>query len=306
MGGVHRLVLEGAAPELARFYPSAGGTPAWPAVWTAFQRVVETHASTLRPALDRQVQTNEVRRSAALLGGFLTVSAVCQLPMRLLEIGSSAGLNLCWDRYRYEVAAPAARGTVATVRPVWGDPGSAVTIRTEWAGPLDIFDARATVAERAGCDLAPVDVTDPAQVRVLESFVWPDQVERLGQLRAAVDLARRAPPALARRRAAHWLAEQLAAPRPGVVTVVFHSIMWWYLSEEERDRVTAVIRHAGERDGARAPLAWLRLELMEATDADLRLTRWPDGDETLLGRADSHGRYVHWGHRSAERRALAP
>jgi len=301
MGGVHRLVLDGAAPELARFYPSAGGKPEWPAVWAAFRRVVEEHAATLRPALDRQVQTNEVRRSAALLGGFLTVSAACALPLRLLEIGSSAGLNLCWDRYRYEVVAPAAEGTAAVVRPVWGDPASPVTIRTEWTGPLDVFGARATVAERAGCDLAPVDVTDAAQVRVLESFVWPDQIERLVQLRAAIDLARRTPPVLARRRAADWLAEQLAVPRPGGVTVVFHSIMWWYLSEAERERVTAIIRGAGERSGARAPLAWLRLELQKATDADLRLTRWPDGNETRLGRADSHGRYVRWGHCSVDR-----
>jgi hypothetical protein len=302
MGGVHRLVLDGAAPELARFYPSAGGTPAWPALWTTFERVVEEHASSLRPALDRPVQTNEVRRSAALLGGFLTLSAAYALPLRLLEIGSSAGLNLCWDRYRYEVSDSVAEGTPAAVRPVWGDSASPVTIRTGWTGPLDVFGARATVAERAGCDLAPVDVTDATQVRLLESLIWPDPLERLTQLRAAVAFARRTPPSLARRCAADWLAEHLAAPRYGVATVVFHSIMWWYLSEEERDRVTAIIRRAGARAGARAPLAWLRLELMQATDADLRLTHWPEGDETLLGRADPHGRYVRWGHGSDDAR----
>jgi len=295
MGGVHRLVLDGAAPELARFYPSAGGTPAWPALWAAFEGVVEAHAATLRPALDRPVQTNEVRRSAALLGGFLTLSATHGLPLRVLEIGSSAGLNLCWDRYRYEVAESVAEGTAPVVRPVWGDPASPVTIRTQWTGSLDVFGSPAAVAERAGCDLAPVDVTDAAQVRVLESFVWPDQLERLAQLRAAVAFARRTPPSLAQRRAADWLAEQLAVRRHGVATVVFHSIMWWYLTEEERDRVTDIIRRAGERASAGAPLAWLCLELMGATAADLRLTCWPDGDERLLGRADPHGRYVRWG-----------
>ncbi len=295
MGGVHRLVLDGAAPQLARFYPSVGGDPEWPAVGAAFLRVVDAHAATLRAALDQPVQTNEVRRSAALLGGFLTVSAACQLPLRLLEIGSSAGLNLCWDGYRYEVTPPAAEGTAAALRPVWGDPGSPVTIHTEWTGPLDIFGTAARVDQRAGCDLAPVDVTDPTQVRRLESFVWPDQIERLAHLRAAVDLVRRrTPPALSRRSAAHWLGEQLAEPRAGVATIVFHSIMWWYLSEAERDRVTAIIRGAGERATAHAPVAWLRLELMDATESDLRLTRWPDGQELVLGRADSHGRYVHW------------
>ena len=291
MGAVHGLVLGGAVPELARFYPSAGGAPAWPATWEAFQRVVDAHAAALRAALDRQVQTNEVRRSAALLGGFLTVAAAYGLPLRVLEIGSSAGLNLCWDRYRYEVVADPG----AASQPVWGDPGSPVAIRTAWEGPLDVFAGRATIAERAGCDLAPVDVTDDAQVRVLESFVWADQLERLAQLRAAVGLARQFPPPLVRRRAADWLAEQLVRPRADVATVVFHSIMWWYLSEEERGRVTAIIGRAGARATARAPLAWLRLELMATTEPDLLLTQWPGGAETLLGHADAHGRSVRWG-----------
>jgi hypothetical protein len=294
MGAVHRLVLDGAASELARFYPSAGGAPTWPGAWEAFRRVVDVHAAALQPALDRQVQTNEVRRSAGLLGGFLTVSSAHGLPLRVLEIGSSAGLNLCWDRYRYQVVPPAAGGEAGAPRPVWGDPSSPVVIRIAWEGPLDVFRAPATVAARTGCDLAPVDVTDAAQVRVLESFVWADQLERLAQLRAAVALARRAPPLLARRPAADWLAEELAAPRPGVATVVFHSIMWWYLSEEERNQVTEIISRAGTRTSARAPLAWLRMELMAARDPDLRLTLWPGGAETLLAHVDAHGRYVRW------------
>ena len=294
MGAVHQRVLGGLAPELARYYPSAGGAPAWPAAWDAFRRVVETHGAVLRPALDRQVQTNEVRRSAALLGGFLTVAALHGLPLRVLEIGSSAGLNLQWDRYRYEVIADAAGGAAAPPRHVWGDTASPVTIRTAWDGALDIFTARASVAARAGCDLAPVDVRDPAQVRVLESFIWADQLERLTQLRAAVALARQEPPPLAQRAAADWLAEQLAVSRDGVATVVFHSIMWWYLSEDERTRVGEIVSAAGAHASARAPLAWLRFELMESRDPQVRLMRWPGGVDELLGHADAHGRFVRW------------
>jgi hypothetical protein len=295
MGGVHFLVLGGTAPELARFYPSVGGAPAFPAAWDAFRRTIDTQTETLRAALDRHVQTNEVRRSAALLGGFLTVAAAHRLPLRVLEIGSSAGLNLYWDRYRYEmVAAPGAGGDSAA-RPAWGEADSPVTVRTEWTGPLHIFGTRACVAERHGCDVAPIDVTDAAQVRVLESFVWADQIARLQQLRAAVSLARRLPPRLVCRRAVDWLEEQLAAVHANVATVVFHSIMWWYLSEDERDRVTTLITQAGGRANERAPLAWLRLELMTAQDPELLLTCWPGGDQVRLGHADAHGRYVRWG-----------
>jgi hypothetical protein len=293
MGAVHRRVLGGQEPTLARYYQSVGGTPEWPAVWEAFRSVVDAQAEELRPALDRQVQTNEVRRSAALSGGFLTISAAHGLPLRLIEIGSSAGLNLCWDRYRYEVVPMADEH--APPRHVWGAPDSPLTIRTAWEGPLDVFGTPAIVAERSGCDLAPVDVTNPTDVRGLESFIWADQLERLAQLRAAVALVRRDPPALARQGAAAFLAEQLAVPRPGVVTVVFHSIMWWYLAEDERTRVTEIIVAAGARAAAQAPLGWLRLELMGTVDPDVRLTQWPGGEEVRLGRADPHGRFVHWG-----------
>lgn len=289
LGAVHLRVLQGLEPELARFYPSAGGAPQWPAIWDAFHAVVERQTAALRRALERHVQTNEVRRSGALLGGFLTIAAAHGLPLRLLEIGSSAGLNLHWDRYRYDVELPD-----GTLRSVWGDARSAVTIRTAWQGPLDVFATAAHVAERLGCDVSPVDVSDPAQAMVLESFVWPDQLQRIEQLRNAVALARRQPCSVRRQRAADFLADQLAAPRSGVATVVFHSIMWWYLSEDERTRVSALIREAGARATDGAPLAWLRLELMTSSDPDLLLTSWPGGTEVRLARGDAHGRSAHW------------
>ncbi|MDX2166072.1 MAG: DUF2332 domain-containing protein [Deltaproteobacteria bacterium] len=297
MGGVHRLVLDGGAPSLAEHYPSAGGTPRGDATWDAFRAVVATRADVLRPALDRQVQTNEVRRSAALLSGFLTVAARTALPLRIREIGSSAGLNLLWDRYRYALPACAAETPPADDAPLahtWGDPGAAVTIRSGWHGSGEVFTGQATVASRAGCDIAPIDVTDPEQARTLESFIWADQVSRLTQLRAAIAAARREPPPLVRRAAADWLDEELATAPDGVATVVFHSIMWWYLSEPERDRATALLHAAGARATPHAPLAWLRFDLFGSPTAEVRLILWPGGEETTLATADAHGRWVTW------------
>lgn len=297
LGAVHRLVLDGDAPALAAFYPTVGGRVRWPDAWDAFRDVLERHALAIRPELDRQVQTNEVRRSAALLGGFLTVAAATGLPLRLLEIGCSAGLNLRWDRYRYELLACDAQRPPAADAPIahrWGAAEAAMVIRTGWHGGGDVLHGHAQVASRRGCDLSPIDVADADQARRLEAFIWGDQPHRLAQLRAAIAAARRDPPTIERASAADWLAAPLAAPVGEVATVVFHSVMWWYLSEPAREGVTTLIEDAGARATAAAPLAWLRFDLFGNATYEVQLRVWPGGEMRTIAAACPHGRWVDW------------
>ena len=288
MGGVHDLVLRGAAPELARHYPSAGGAPRWPAAWDAFRAVLVEHETFLRERLRQGVQTNEVNRSAILLGGFLHIAARTGRTLALREIGSSAGLNQSFDRYRYDLGTPS--GTRA-----WGDPSSPVPLRASWEGTLPPLDARLSVSDRAGCDLAPVDIRDDEQLRRLRSFIWADQLERLAALEAAAAVARRTAIRIDRAPAPEWLAKQLAGRPSGVATVVFHSIVWWYLRDDERADIERLLEEAGRGATAASPLAWLRMELLSRQDADVRLRLWPSGEETILGFADPHGRRAVWG-----------
>lgn len=301
LGAIHRAVLAGEEEALGAFYPTVGGLPRWPAAWEELRRVAGRRAAELRVALGRQVQTNEVRRSAVMLGGFLLVARERMLPLRLLEVGCSAGLNLRWDRYRYELldgageAAPAAGGPVIAR---WGAPAAEPVLRTAWRGDAGIVAAAPAVihvASRAGCDLAPLDVREHGDARTLEGFVWGDQPARLAQLRLAIGAARRDPVRLVRSPAADWLAAELARPATGVATVVFHSVMWWYLGADERGRVAALVEQAGGRATARAPLAWLRFDLLGGAGYEVRLRCWPGGEERCLGRGDPHGRWVAWG-----------
>lgn len=275
LGGVHRMVLAGESPDLAGHYPSTGGDGDAAAAWWHLRDLLDTKPAAVLDALTRPPQTNEVGRSASLVPGFLRIADQTGLPLRLLELGASAGLNLRADRYWYEQDGRS-----------WGDPDSTVRFVDLWPDGTPPLDAAATIASRAGCDRDPIDAARPDAALTLLSYVWPDQHERLQRLRDALAIAAGFPVDVARSTIEEWLPEQLATPVPGVATVVFHSVVWQYLPDATRDLVVRTLDAAGGRATTDAPLAYLRLEPAQQTyfPAELRLTTWPGAGSAIEGR----------------------
>jgi hypothetical protein len=282
MGAVHRVVLVGMAPELARHYPSMNGTPELRECWLAFRATVARHVELLREWICRPVQTNEVGRCAALIGGFLLVAHESNLPLRLIEIGSSAGLNLRWDHYYYEAGGAK-----------WGDPASPVHLTGAFAAGSPPLDVAARVIERRGCDLSPVDPESEEGQLTLLSFVWADQSSRLAGMRGAMEVARKVQARVEMADAAQWLDRNLSSIRRGAATVVFHSIVAQYMSESGYKQVVDVLSRAGKAANKGAPLAWLRME-PGSRQADVRLTIWPEGEERIIATTSFHGRDIRW------------
>jgi hypothetical protein len=285
LAGVHRMVLDGSAPRLRAHYPSTGGDGDVTAAWPAIREALAAHDPDVLGDLRHPLQTNETSRCGALAGGFHVIARRAAMPMRVLELGASAGLNLHFDRYRYEVAGVAS-----------GPPDSPVRFIDYWTGGAPPFDVPLEVAERRGCDLDPIDAsTDEGRTSLL-SYVMPDQLDRIEMMRAALSIAARDPVAVDRESADTWLARMLDGAPGRLATVVFHSIFWIYPPTAVTDRIAAAIEAAGERADAGAPLFWLRYE--ESADemavVELRLRAWPDGTDELLGRGGLHFQPVEW------------
>jgi hypothetical protein len=289
LGGVHRIVLEGRAPDLAAHYPSAGGRfdpkDVSCDLAEAFLATVAANRDELVAALSRSVQTNEVGRSAVLLLGYLAISRATGLPLRVFEVGASAGLNLRWDRYRYEGGAGGS---------AWGDPASRLRFTNRYVDPLPDLGVEATVLERGGCDAQPIDPATEDGRLTLRSFVWPDQPERFAALDAALAIAEQVPAVVDQADAGQWVDARLADPHKGSATVIAHSVVWQYLPVSSRRRVLAALEAAGARATTGAPVAWLRMEPGEhaAQGADVRLTLWPHGEDRLLAQAGYHGQPI--------------
>jgi hypothetical protein len=277
MGAVNRLLLEGREPELAEAYAVEPPDPA--AAWPIFRSVVGRNVFELREKVELPVQTNEAGRSAALLPGFLAIAAEQPgMPLRLLEVGASAGLNLRWDAYRYRAGGFA-----------WGPEDSPLALDFELReGGLMPRPERVEVAERRGCDASPVDPATPEGRLTFFAYVWPDQRRRVERARAALEVAQGLPVAIDRESAGRWTERMLAEPRAGAATALFHSIVFQYFPEEEREAFLATVEEAGARASAEAPLAWLRME-PAGPWADVRLTLWPGGEERVIAVAGYHG-----------------
>jgi hypothetical protein len=255
--------------------------------WEAFEQVLSARGPELRNLLSQPPQTNEVGRSTALYGGLLRLAEVQPLPVRLFEIGASAGLNLRADRFRYDLADGSS----------YGAPDSPVVFEDAWSGREIAAVPDLRIAERIGSDIAPVNPLSEAGALTLTSYVWPDMPDRLERLRGALEVARKVPVDVRREDALSFLRNVELAE--GHVTVVWHSVMWQYLSPEEQAAGDELIAALGAKATPTAPLAHLCLEPMRRTpEAEpeflIALQVWPGGAPRILGRADPHGLPAYW------------
>ena len=295
LAGLHHLALLGLQPWAALWPPSAAPLTD-SGLDVALDAAIATAWAQQRPllqaALARPPQTNEVQRSAALLPGLLHVAAQTGLPLALLEIGASAGLNLWCDRYRHD------HGVWA-----WGPTQSPLTLQSDWCGPAPPLQTPLQIVRRAGCDASPVDLVQAGEALRLASFVWADQRERLARLHAARQITAACNAAQGVRvqaaRAADFLRQALQSRQHGETAVLMHSVVWQYIAAEEQADITAQMQTAGRQADAALPLAWLRFE-PPAPDraAELRCRVWRGGDgdgvDRLLARCHPHGSRIDW------------
>jgi hypothetical protein len=271
-GAVHFLALTGEEED----------------AWLRFRDVLRDRREWLAEFVATQpVQTNEVQRAWALLPAFLT--AADGRPFDVVELGPSAGLNLLWDRFRYEYPDGA-----------WGPADSRVRLRGQarHGPPPELLAREVAVRSRVGIDQAPIDVFDQRQALLLECFVWADQNERRERLRRALELARERPPRLVRGDYVELLPTLLAERDSDCLTLIFNSATTSYLRREDRERLAAAIAEAGA-DGS---LAWVSYEFADDGEErrpsyeafTLELAQWPPGNRRVLALTDGHANVLRW------------
>jgi hypothetical protein len=285
-GALHALARSGWEPNVAAVYPPAVANDH--SLWIAIADALGHNDAFLTDRLASAPQTNEVARSSTILGGMLHIAYITGQPLEVLEIGASAGLNLSFDAYRYDLGQGLS----------WGPADAPLTVKTEWRGEPPPLDADLRVASRQGCDLHPIDPGKPEDRARLLSYIWADQVHRLERTEAALQFAAGHNRRIDKADAVDWVAVKLAEPQPaGTTRVLFHTIVWDYVPAPSRARIDAMVAAAAARATAERPFARLTIESDNVPgSARIDVDLWP-GKAVTLGRADFHGRWSDWGNR---------
>jgi hypothetical protein len=288
LGAVQFLLLAGVPHPLGRFYPSVvrewGVAPAVGDPLPAFRAFCADYSATLTRLVEtRLVQTNEVRRCGCLLPAFgLVARAAGERALALVEIGTSAGLNLLWDRYGYDYGAG---------RRV-GDPRSPVQIACAARGPLApaLPSAPPRVGWRVGLDLAPVDVRDADAARWLQALVWPEHEQRAELLQHAVAVVRAEPPLLRAGDGLDLLPGVLAEAPAEAALCVYHTWMLNQVAPTGHERLAAIL---GEWAGRRE-LFHIGIEQDGDGPYPTLSLAAGGGPARTLARCHSHGEWIEW------------
>jgi hypothetical protein len=279
-GGVHNLWRQGQVPELAPLFDGSGTAEGNAALMGG---VFARHDSALLPWLDGPPQTNEPGRSATLMTGLLEIVARHGSKLEVLEMGSSAGLNLLIDRYRIDLDGISVGPADSTVR-----------LTPEWRGPPPPTTPPEIVSIR-GVDIAPVDATTQAGADRLLAYCWADHTQRFERLAHALGLLAAHPPTLEQGDAPDWVEARLGEPQAeGITRVLMHSVVWTYIAAEGQARITAAMEAAGAQATPERALAWVRVEADRNVHQHVLTVRsWPGHEESIvIARAHAHGFWI--------------
>lgn len=294
LAALHDLALAGRAPALAAAYAAADGDAAADAAIDTLRRMTD---SVVAIAVRRRTQTDGTARCAVLYPAIAEAAhRVGANAVGLIDVGCSAGLNLSVDRV----------GITYDNGQSLGDPSSLVQLSSSIVGDRPIpTRAMPDVVTRIGVDVDPVDVTDADDARWLRACLWPDQLERIARLEAAMALAATAPPLLLQGDVVDVLPDAFARVPADALPVVTTT---WALSHLPLERRLRFLRRLDEAAVGRA-VAWVSAEGVGVAPAMPTLgDRRASGHSIIglavfdgsalrveaIGRCWSRGRWLAW------------
>lgn len=283
-GAVHYLLLKGEDHPLKEYYPSLVKSPRKidAECFVRFKDFCNVYRDEVVAIFkSKLIQTNEVRRCAYLYPIFSYVYSKAEKPLSVIEIGTSAGLQLLWDKFSYSY------GTGE----IYGDKNSSVHLTSEIKGKNTPFVPKnpPPVASKIGIDLHISDLANAEDYLWLKSLIWPEHEERLALFESAAQCFKKEPADLIEGDGVALLTDVVETLPEHAVICIFHTHVANQMPNNVKQELLEKVKTVGnERDVFHI--------YNNMWDRKLHLDYFIDGVEynRTIGNTDGHGRWFEW------------
>ncbi|RAN90606.1 hypothetical protein B5P41_06220 [Bacillus sp. SRB_28] len=280
LGAVHYLLLKGKEHSLKNYYQSLveNADINFENAFYQFKDFCHVYREEIISLLQTKlVQTNEVRRCAYLYPSFCYIFNKVNKPLALIEIGTSAGLQLFWDQYRYSY------GT----EEMYGNRQSNVHLQSEIKGEKkpSFLKQSPPVMERIGLDLHVNNLNDEEDYLWLRALIWPEHKERLELFDQAATLVKEKSVQLIEGEGVALLPAIVNQIREDAVICIFHTHVANQIHENVKHKLEKQIKEIG----AKRDVFHLYNNMW---DRDLHIDYYINGNEycETVGETEGHGR----------------
>lgn len=284
---VHYLLLKDSTHELAKYYPSIFDDYKKNLPFELFKQFcLDYKAEIIAIEQSRIVQTNALNRCAYLMPilSFLHGNK----KVNIVDIGTSAGLNLNFDEYEYYYNG----------KKRWGS--SAVKIHNEIRkGQLPEFNHLPSIYRKVGIDQNPLDVKDEDNALWLKALIWADRTARFEKMEQAVKIAQHADIQLEKGDTLKDFERIILAQERNLSLFVLHTHALYQFTCEERLKFRALI----DEIGTKRDLNYLAVEGSRVFAKDFGrsgilvvLTTYENGvkKEKLIAITNGHANWIEW------------
>jgi hypothetical protein len=175
---VHYLLLKNFDQDLAKYYPSIQKKPIPKIPFSIFKAFCIANKNEIKEIISKKIiQTNVINRCAYLMPVFSKIIADENRPTTIIDIGTSAGLTLNFDKYEYWY----------NDKKVFGESKVIVKSNILESSIQKIYPITQPIS-KIGIDQNIIDPTDEDEILWLKALIWTDQPERFIAIEEALKL----------------------------------------------------------------------------------------------------------------------
>jgi hypothetical protein len=286
---VHYLLLKNRNEQLAKYYPSIQRSRFTEIPFDLFKAFSLNNENEIKNIIfTRIVQTNVISRCAYLMPIFSKIIREEDKPTTIIDIGTSAGLTLNFDRYEYWYNGQKA----------FGKSNVLVTSRIIGSPIPPIYPITQPV-QKVGIDQNLIDPNDREEILWLKALVWTDQLDRFIAMDEALKLNERKNIEFIQADTVFDFKREILKADRSQTLIVYATHVLYQFTQTQRDEFYAMLETVGQiRDFYFLSVEGINflLKKYDSKETVIELTSYKNKQKAVrfLAETNGHGNWIRW------------